>query len=160
MRLQKAAPTAVLTADRSRIPSVASADVIDSGIAHLQSEIVQGSDDAIAAPSWIFLDQFDDEFFKFRIHRRSTDWISRGKGPLFGDQDTEPTEQGVWSDQSGGLAEPPSAEKLGFASQPDSLGVAKAPGFAAELFQENTIFFLEKFDDRLLVSIHPAGDGY
>jgi hypothetical protein len=94
------------------------------------------------------------------MDRRSTDWISRGKGPLFGHQDTEPTQQGVWSDQSGDLCKPPPAEELGFASQPDSLGVAKARGLAAELFQENSIFFLEKFDDRLLVSIHPPGDGH
>jgi hypothetical protein len=30
---------------------------------------------------------------------------------------------------------------------------------AAELFQEQAIFFLEAFDHGLLVSVHPAGDG-
>jgi len=57
------------------------------------------------------------------------------------------------------LAKAPSAEELGFASKPESLGVGKAPGFAAQLFEENAIFLLEEFDDRLLVSVHPAGDG-
>jgi hypothetical protein len=57
------------------------------------------------------------------------------------------------------LAKAPSSDELGFASKPDSLGIGKAPGFAAQLFEENTIFLLEEFDDRLLVSIHPAGDG-
>ena len=94
-----------------------------------------------------------------RIHRRSTDGIGLGKGPLFGDEDTEPTEQGFWSDQSGDLAKAPSADKLGFASKLDSLGIGKAPGFAAQLLEENAIFFMEEFDDRLLVSVHPAGDG-
>jgi hypothetical protein len=157
--LQKSVPGAVLAADRNGIKSVAVADVVDGGIAHLKPEIVQGTDDAIAAPSWVFCDQFDDEFFKFRIHGRSTDWIGPGKGPLFGDEGTEPTEQGVWSDQSGDLAKAPSADELGFASNPDSLGIGKAPGFAAQLFKENTILPLEEFDDRLLVSVHPAGDG-
>ena len=113
----------------------------------------------IAAPSWIFCDQFDDEFFEFRIHGRSTDLVGPGKGPLFGDQATEPTQQSVWSDQSGDLAKAPSTDELGFASKSDSLGVGKAPGFAAQLFEENAIFLLEEFDDRLLVSVHPAGDG-
>jgi hypothetical protein len=94
-----------------------------------------------------------------RIHGRSTDWIGPGKGPLFGDEGTEPTEQGIWSDQSGDLAKAPSADELGFASKPDSLGVGKATGFAAQLFEENAILFLEEFDDRLPVSVHPAGDG-
>ena len=49
-------------------------------------------------------------------------------------------------------------DELGFASQPDSLGVGEALGFATELFQENAILFLQVFDDRLLVSAHPAGD--
>ena len=159
MGLQKSVPGAVLAADRSGIKSVAAADVVDAGIAHFKSEIVQGTDDAIAAPSWVVCDQFDDEFFKFPIHGRSTDWIGPGKGPLFGDEGTEPTEQSVWSDQSGNLAKAPSADELGFASKPDLLGVGKAPGFTAQLFEENAIFLLEKFDHRLLLLIHPAGDG-
>ena len=152
-------PGGVLAAERSGIQSVAVADVVDGGIAHIKSEIVQGTDDAIAAPSWVFCDQFDDEFFEFRIHGRSTDWVGPGKGPLFGDEGTEPTEQGVWSDQSGDLAKAPSSDELGFASKPDSLGIGKAPGFAAQLFEEHTILLLEKFDHRLLVLIHPAGHG-
>ncbi len=57
------------------------------------------------------------------------------------------------------MAKAPSAEELGFASRPDSLGVGKSLGFAAQLFEENAIFLLEEFDDRLLLSVHPAGDG-
>ena len=34
----------------------------------------------------------------------------------------------------------------------------EALGFATELLQQNAIFFLEVFDDSLLVSAHPAGD--
>jgi UTP-glucose-1-phosphate uridylyltransferase len=48
--------------------------------------------------------------------------------------------------------------ELGFARQPDALGVGEAVGFATELFQENAILFLEVFDHSLLVSAHPAGD--
>jgi hypothetical protein len=50
------------------------------------------------------------------------------------------------------------ADEPGFACQPDALGVAKALGLATELFQKNAIFFLEVFDDSLLMSAHPAGD--
>jgi hypothetical protein len=50
------------------------------------------------------------------------------------------------------------ADELGFASQPDSLGVGEALGIATELFKENAILSLKVFDDRLLVSAHPAGD--
>ena len=35
---------------------------------------------------------------------------------------------------------------------------SEALGFATELFQQDAIFFLEVFDDSLLVSAHPAGD--
>jgi hypothetical protein len=36
-------------------------------------------------------------------------------------------------------------------------GVTKAPGFAAKLFQQHAILFLEIVDDVLLVPVHPAG---
>jgi hypothetical protein len=39
----------------------------------------------------------------------------------------------------------------------DSLGVGTATGFAAELFEQHVIFFLEIIDDVLLVPVHPAG---
>jgi hypothetical protein len=103
------------------------------------------------------LEQCDNEFFQFRLHAWSTDRISPGKSPLFGDQDTEPTE-GIWSDECGQFPKAAPTEALGFPSQPDSLGVGEALGFATELFQENAILFLKVFDDSLLVSAHPAGD--
>ena len=109
-------------------------------------------------PGWVFLEQCDNEFFQFGIHGRSTDRISPGKGPLFGDQDTEPTEQGIWSDQCGQFPKAAPTDELGFARQPNALGVGEALGFATELFKENAILFLEVFDDRLLVLAHPAGD--
>ena len=85
MGLQKSVPGAVLAADRSGIKSVAAADVVDGGIADLKSEIVQGTDDTVAAPRRVFLDQFNDEFFKFGIHGRSADGICPGESSLFGD---------------------------------------------------------------------------
>jgi hypothetical protein len=54
-------------------------------------------------------------------------------------------------------AAPP--DQLGFASKPDSLRVGETLGLTAELFEENSILFLEVFDHRLLVLVHPAGDG-
>ena len=63
-----------------------------------------------------------------------------------------------WSDECGQSLKAAPADELGFARQPDALGVGEALGFATELFQENAIFFLEVFDDSLLVSAHPAGD--
>src|ERR1017187_8809369 len=141
-----------------RMNCLATRDVVDGRIAHLESQIGQRTHDALAAPGWVFLEQCDNEFFQFCIHGRSTYRISPGKGPLFGDQNTKPTEQGIWSDQSGQFSKAAPAAELGFASQPDSLGVGEALGFATELFQENSILFLKVFDDRLLVSAHPAGD--
>jgi hypothetical protein len=80
-----------------------------------------------------------------------------GKGPLFGDQDTKPTE-GIWSDERGQFPKAAPTDALGFARQPDSLGVGEALGFATELLKENAILFLEVFANSLLVSAHPAGD--
>src|ERR1039457_2202336 len=158
MALQKLVPTGGLAAQRSGIQSAAVADVVDGRIAQLESEIVQGTHDALAAPGWIFLEQFDHEFLQRRIDGWSTDGVGPGKGPLLGDQDTEPPEQGIGSDKGGPLPQAASADELGFARQPDALGVGEAVGFATELFQENAILFLKVFDDRLLVSTHPAGD--
>src|ERR1017187_5665055 len=157
MGLQKLVPTCGLAAKWSGIQSMALADVVDGRIAHLESQIGQRTHDALAAPGWVFLEQCDNEFFQFRIHGRSTDRISPGKGPLFGDQDTKPTE-GIWSDECGQFPKAAPAEELGFARQPDALNVGEALGFATELFQENAILFLEVIDDSLLVSAHPAGD--
>src|SRR5450755_755051 len=157
MGLQKLVPTCGLAAERSGIQSIALADVVDGRIAHLESEIGQRTHDALAAPGWVFLEQCDNEFFQFRIHGRSTHRMGPGKGPLFGDQDTEPTE-GIWSDECGQFPKAAPADALGFARQPDSLGVGEAVGFATKLFQENAILFLKVFDHSLLVSAHPAGD--
>ena len=159
MGLHKPGPAGGLAADRSRIKTVAAADVVDGRIAHLESEIVQGTRDAFAAPGWVFLDQFDDEFFKCQIHARSTDWIGPGKGPLLGDRDTEPTEEGVGRDERGQLAKAAPAHEFGFARKPNPLGLREPSGFAADLFEENAIFFLEVFDHGLLMSVHPAGNG-
>jgi len=41
------------------------------------------------------------------------------------------------------LAKAASADELGFASEPAALGVGEAPGSAAELLEENAVFFLE-----------------
>ena len=81
------------------------------------------------------------------------------KGPFVGDQDSKPTQQGVGSDEGDDLSKATPSDALGFASKPDSLGVSEASGSAAELFEENPVLFLQVFDDELLVSIHPAGDG-
>src|ERR1022692_1703620 len=159
MALQKLVPTGGLAAQRSGIQSAAVADVVDGRIAQLESEIVQGTHDALAAPGWIFLEQFDHEFLQRRIDGWSTDGVGPGKGPLLGDQDTEPPEQGIGSDKGGPLPQAAPADELGFARQPNALGVGEAVGFATELFQENPVFFLEVFNDSLLVSAHPAGAG-
>jgi hypothetical protein len=50
-------------------------------------------------------------------------------------------------------------DHLRFAGKTHSLGVSESFGFAAELFEENAILFLEEFNDRLLVPIHPTGYG-
>jgi hypothetical protein len=49
-------------------------------------------------------------------------------------------------------------DELGFARQPNALGVGEALSFPTELFQENPVFCLEVFNDSLLVSAHPTGD--
>lgn len=53
----------------------------------------------------------------------------------------------------------PSSDKLGFAGKPNTLSHGEATGFAAELFEENTVFFLAVSDYGLLVSVHPAAEG-
>jgi hypothetical protein len=75
------------------------ANALDVGIAHGKPKIVQATNDAITATSWVFSEQFDDELFEFRIHRRSSDWVDPGECPLFLKPGLEPTEQGVWSKQ-------------------------------------------------------------
>jgi len=84
--------------------------------------------------------------------------IGPGKGPLFGDQDGEPTEQGIESDEGGQFPQAASADEFGFARQPKVLGVGETVGYAIELFQKNAIFLLEPIDHSLFVSAPPAGD--
>ncbi|MBI4324391.1 MAG: hypothetical protein HY674_03930 [Chloroflexi bacterium] len=57
------------------------------------------------------------------------------------------------------MSEAVPSDLLGFARKPDSRSVREAPWFAAELFWENAVLFLEIFDHRLLVSVQPASDG-
>jgi hypothetical protein len=78
---------------------------------------------------------------------------------IFGDQSTEPTEQGAGRDKGGQLPKAVPTDELGFARQPNPLGVSKGPGFATELFEKNTIFLMEVFDNGLLVPVRQAGDG-
>ena len=79
MALQKLVPTGGLAAERSGIQSMAMADVVDGRITQLESEIVQGSHDALAPPGWIFLEQFDHEFLQRRIDGWSTEGIGPGR---------------------------------------------------------------------------------
>jgi hypothetical protein len=58
------------------------------------------------------------------------------------------------------LAKAPSPNPLGFATQPDSVSVGEALGFAADLFEERAVLFLEVFAHRLLMSVLPASDGH
>src|SRR6185369_8683028 len=60
-------------------------------------------------------------------------------------------------DEGGQLPKAAPANELGFARKSDSLGVTKTPGFAAKLFEQHVILFLEIIDDVLLVPVHPAG---
>ena len=158
MGLQKSVPAGVPAADGSGIKTVAGANVVDGRIAHLESEVIQGAHDPIAAPGWIFLDELDHEFLQFRIHRWSANRIGSGEGPLLGDEGTEPAKQSVGSDEGGELSKATPSDDLSFASKADSLSVREGLGFAAELLEENTIFLLEIFNDHLLVAVHPAGD--
>jgi len=105
----------------------------------------------------VLLDEFDDEILKFRFHSWSADRIGFGEDPFFGDEGSEPAKQSVGCDQCCELSKAPPANKLGSTSKPNSLGVSEALGFAAELFKKNAIFFLEVFNDGLLVSVHPTG---
>jgi hypothetical protein len=85
---------------------------------------------------------------------RDTQLASHWSHPLgvgHGDQSTEPTQQGVWSDGSGDLAKASSADELGFASKPDSLSIGKALGFAAQLFEENPILSLQELGQMIQV---------
>ena len=158
MGLEKPVPAGVLAADRSGIKTVAVANVVDGRITHLDSEVVLGAHDPVAAPGRIFLDELDNELLQFQIHRGSANRISFGEGPLLGDEGTEPAEQGLGRDDCCELSKATPADELGFASKADSLSVREALGFAAELFQENAIFLLEIFNDHVLVAVHPAGD--
>jgi hypothetical protein len=159
MRLEESSPGSVLTPNRRRIKSVTAADVVDGRIAQSVAEIIQGPDDAVATPTRIFPEHFDDELFEFRIYRRSADGICSGKGPLPSDQNPKPTEQSVGSDHRGDLPKTAPPDDFRFPSQPEALRLGEAPGFAAELFEENPILLLEVFDHRLLVSVHPTSHG-
>lgn len=142
MRLQKSSPGGVLAADRCGIQSVAAADVVDGRLTQRKAQIVRSPDNAIATPTRVFLEQFDDELFEFRIDRRSADEIGFGEGPLSGDQNPKPTQQGVGSDNCGNLPKAAPPDDLGFPSQAQALSVSETPGFAAELFEENPILLL------------------
>lgn len=65
MGLYKSGPTGGLATQRNGIEADAAADVVAGRIADLASEIVLGTDDALADPGRVFLDQFDDEFSSF-----------------------------------------------------------------------------------------------
>ena len=49
-------------------------------------------------------------------------------------------------------------DRLGFTGQANALGIGEAPGFASQLFQEDSILFLQILDDRLLVAVDPAAN--
>jgi hypothetical protein len=75
MRLQKSSPGCAFTPDGRRIKFITAADVVDGRIAHGVTDIVQGSDDAVAAPSRVFFDQLDDKLFELRIQGRPTELV-------------------------------------------------------------------------------------
>ena len=50
-------------------------DGVAGRITHGVTAIVQGSDDAVAAPSRIFFDQLDEKLFELRIQERPTELV-------------------------------------------------------------------------------------
>src|SRR5882724_4689416 len=143
MSLQKASPSRRLAAKRGWIQSIAMANVVDGRITQRVSQIVQGTDDPVAAPGRVLLEQPEDEFFEFRIHGWSTEGIGPDIGPLPGDEHPEPSKQGIWCNHGAELSQAVSSDRLGSAGKPHALGVSEAFGFASELFQQNAILFLK-----------------
>src|SRR5262249_44538776 len=82
--------------------------------------------------------------------------IGFGVDPFLGDEDAEPTEQGVRSDDCGDLAESAAANDLGLASESNSLRISEALGRTAQLFAQDAVLLLEEFDHCLLLPVYPA----
>ena len=80
-------------------------------------------------------------------------------GPLLRDELTVPGKQGIRSNKRFEFIKQPAAKDFGFHGQSYPLFVGEPKPLSFELLLENTVLFDEIVDDRLLLSVKPAGQG-
>lgn len=80
-------------------------------------------------------------------------------GPLLGNELPVPTKDCVGSDERCDLRKRPPSDRLASHSQAASLVVGQAEPSATDLLLENSVLLAKIFDDRILLTADPAGQG-
>ena len=80
-------------------------------------------------------------------------------GPFLSNQLPVPTKNGVGSDKRRNFGEGPSPDCFAADCEPPPLIVSQLEPLATELLLEDTVLFLEIFDDCILMAADPAGHG-
>jgi hypothetical protein len=68
-----------------------------------------------------------------------------------------PTKDGVWRDDRRDFGKGASSDDLAPHGKPSALMIGQSEPSATELLLENTVFLLEVFDDRILLTGDPTG---
>ena len=126
------------------------------------AEIKKRSLDPVVAPSGVFLGKAENE-----SNHSVGNWRSSlcfrpavAEVPFRGDEPSVPTQNRVWSHDGGQLREGRAAKGLALDREDTPLVIGEENPFSSHLFHERSNLGVLKFDDLLLLPIHPASENH
>ena len=157
-RPQERAPRHSSPSAGGRIDAVLLGDLGDRAARDTVAEVQESAADPGATPARVFAGQTHDEASELVHQRRPAGLAPAGaEVPFPGDQGAMPRELRLRRGQRREFNERLAAQRLG--GQPALLvpGEAKTP--STESFSEDTVLLAQVIDRRLLLAVHPAGEG-
>ena len=160
--LKECFPGGLVLANWCRFDAVLLEDVSDRAVGNLVAEISEGPLDTVVAPSGVFLGKAENESSHAIGNRRS----SRSSPPALavvpfrGDEASVPAQNRVWCHDGGQLGERLAPMGLALDREDTRLVIGEESPLSSHLFDERSNLGVLKFDDLLLLLIHPAGENY
>ncbi len=156
--LEKLTPRHSPSPFRGGIDSVLFQNVGDCSSANPMADVLERSLDARVSPAWILSGHSDGQF-RDDLHDPRSPRGSSLVGPLLGNELAVPTKDGVGSDERSNFGESPSSNGLAAHGKSAALSVGQSKSSATELLFQDSVLLSEIFDDRILLSADPAGQG-
>jgi hypothetical protein len=156
--LEELTPGCSLTPFRSWFDAVPLQDVGCCRSANAVTDILQGALDSSVAPARVLSGHSDGQV-RDDLHDPASPWGSPLVGPFLDDELPVPAKDRVWSDERCNFGEGASTDRLSAHRESSTLSVARPESSFPELLLEDSVLLAEEFDDRILLTSDPSGQG-